>query len=134
MIVVDASVVAPALADDNVDGDLARSRLRGEHLIAPELVDVEVISVIRKGLATGRLDEPRAAMALDDLANLPLDRVSHRPLLSRVWQLRANLTPYDASYVALAESLGVVLVTSDEALSRAPGTRCEIEYLGRSTV
>jgi predicted nucleic acid-binding protein len=132
LIVVDASVLAPALADDDIDGDRARSRLRGEHLVAPELVDVEVVSVIRKGLFSGALDERRAAMALDDLANLKLDRVSHRPLLQRVWELRDNLTAYDACYIALAETLGVTLITSDDALSRAPGMRCEVEYLGRS--
>lgn len=132
MIVVDASVIAPALADDDIDGDRSRSRLRGEHLVAPELVDLEVLSVIRRALFTEVLDARRAAMAIVDLGNLKLDRLSHRPLLQRAWELRENLTAYDASYVALAESLGVTLVTSDESLSRAPGTRCEIEYLGPS--
>jgi predicted nucleic acid-binding protein len=131
LIVVDASVIAPALADDDVDGDRARSRLRGEHLVAPELIDIEVASVIRKGLFSGMLDERRAAMAVADLANLKLDRVSHRPLLERIWELRNNLTAYDAAYVALAESLDVTLLTSDKPLSLAPGTLCEFEYLGR---
>jgi predicted nucleic acid-binding protein len=130
LIVVDASVVAPALADDDRDGDRARSRLRGERLVAPQLIDLEVVSVIRKALFAGALDERRAAMALADLVALRLERVSHRPLLERVWALRDNLTPYDAAYVALAEALSVTLVTCDKPLSRAPGVPCEIEYLG----
>jgi predicted nucleic acid-binding protein len=130
LIVVDASVVAPALADHEQDGDRARERLHGERLIGPELLDLEVISVIRKAVIARLLDERRAAMALADLGDLDLERVSHLPLLKRIWALRANLTSYDAAYVALAEALAVPLVTADRRLSRAAGTRCEIEYLG----
>jgi predicted nucleic acid-binding protein len=130
LIVVDASVIAPALADDALDGDRARSRIRGERLVAPELLDLEVVSVLRKAVFAGALDRSRAAMALSDLGALKLRRVSHRSLLERVWALHDNLTPYDAAYVALAEALGVRFVTADEPLSRAPGVRCEIEYLG----
>jgi predicted nucleic acid-binding protein len=130
LIVVDASVVAPALADDDVDGDRARERLRGERLVAPELLDLEVVAVVRKALFAGVLDERRAAMALADLANLDLERVGHRPLLPRIWELHPNVTPYDAAYVALAETIEVTLVTADHRLSKASGPRCEIEYLG----
>ena len=130
MIVVDASVIAPALADDDEDGDRARERLRGERLVAPELLDLEVVAVVRKALFAGVLDERRAAMALADLANLDLERVSHRPLLGRIWELHPNVTPYDAAYVALAETIEATLVTADHRLSQAPGPRCEIEYLG----
>ena len=132
MIVVDASVIAPALADDDADGDRARARLKGERLIAPELIDLEVVSVFRKGLFLGVLNERRAVQALGDLADLKIERVSHRSLLPRIWELRANLTPYDAAYVALAEAIEVTLVTGDGPLSRAPGVRCEIEHLGGS--
>lgn len=130
MIVVDASVIAPALADDDEDGDRARERLRSERLVAPELLDLEVVAVVRKALFAGVLDERRAAMALADLANLDLERVSHRPLLGRIWELHPNVTPYDAAYVALAETIEATLVTADHRLSQAPGPRCEIEYLG----
>jgi len=130
LIVVDASVVAPALADDDADGDRARERLRGERLLAPELLDVAVIAVVRKALLAGVLDERRAAMALADLVDLDLERVRHRPLLGRIWELHRNVTPYDAAYVALAESIEATLVTADRRLSRAPGPRCQIEYLG----
>ncbi len=68
-------------------------------------------------------------MALTDLADLPMARVSHRPLLRRCWELRDNLTVYDAAYVALAESLDATLVTADARLARAPGVRCAVELL-----
>lgn len=129
MIVVDASVLAPALADDGDDGDRARERLRGERLCAPSLVDLEIASVLRRALAAGRLDARRAAQSLNDLAWLPLRRVGHLVLLARVWELRENLTPYDGAYVALAEHAGVPLVTADGRLSRAPGVRCAIDLI-----
>ncbi len=130
MIVVDASVLAPALADDSSDGDLCRARLRGETLAAPELIDLEVASVWRKQVLAGGLDTHRAELALADLLVLPLQRVSHRHLLKRCWQLRQNLTSYDAAYVALAELLDAVLVTGDKRISRAPGIRCRVELVG----
>ena len=71
----------------------------------------------------------RAALALADLAALPLQRASHRALLNRCWELRENVTMYDASYVALAEALGVTLLTGDHRLARATGPRCQIEIL-----
>ncbi len=129
MIVIDASVIAPALADDSDHGDRARTRLRGERLLAPELLDLEVISALRRALAAGDLDDRRARLALDDFASLDVGRVGHGTLIERVWELRGNVTPYDAAYVALAEALAVVLVTADARLARAPGPRCAIELL-----
>ncbi|WP_308468064.1 type II toxin-antitoxin system VapC family toxin [Rathayibacter soli] len=130
MIVVDASVLAPALADDTSDGDAARDVLRGETLIAPELIDLEVASVWRRHVSTGQLDPRKADLALRDLDVLPLQRVSHRALLTRCWALRENLTLYGAAYVALAELLEVVLVTGDKKLAKAPGLRCRIRVIG----
>lgn len=129
MLVVDASVLAPALSDDAASGDQARARLRGEVLHAPELIDLEVLSVLRRRHALGQLDGRRASLALVDLAELPLRRAPHRALLRRCWQLRDNVTVYDASYVALAELLGATLVTVDARLGRAPGVRCAVEVL-----
>ena len=129
MIVVDASVLATALGDDGADGDCARARLRGERLSAPELVDLEVTLVLRRQVQGGEVDIRRAALALADLAALPLRRAPHRPLLARCWELRDNLTIYDASYVALAEALDITLLTGDGRLARAPGPRCRIEML-----
>lgn len=129
MLVVDASVLAPALADDGPAGDVARARLRRQMLVAPELIDLETVSVIRRQLQVGRLDARRAALALTDLVELPLRRTSHRPMLARCWELRENVTVYDAAYVALAELLDVVLVTADMRLARTPGARCQFEVL-----
>jgi predicted nucleic acid-binding protein len=129
VIVVDASVLATALGDDGPDGDRARARLRGERLSAPELVDLEVASVLRRQVQGGAVDIRRAALALADLAAMPLRRAPHRPLLARCWELRDNLTVYDASYVALAEALDVTLLAGDGRLARAPGPRCRVEML-----
>jgi predicted nucleic acid-binding protein len=129
VLVVDASVLATALADDGTDGDIARGRLRGQELAAPELLDLEVVSVLRRQLSVGKLDARRAGLALDDLLELPIRRVSHRALLRRCWQLRDNLSVYDAAYVALAEALDTLLLTADARLAKAPGVGCAVEVL-----
>ena len=129
MIVVDASVIVTALGDDGSDGDHARKRLRGERLAAPHLIDLEVTSAWRRLAAAGDLDTRRAQLALGDLQALRLDRVPHGPLLDRCWELRDNLTIYDAAYVALAEVLDVTLLSADRKLSNAPGVRCAVEVL-----
>lgn len=129
MIVIDASVLAPALADDGRDGETARQRLAGEQLAAPEIVDLEVASVWRRAVRGGRLDPRRASQAVADLGALPLVRARHGLLMPRVWDLRTNVSPYTAAYVALAEVLDAVLLTADVRLSRAPGLRCAVEVL-----
>jgi predicted nucleic acid-binding protein len=127
VIVVDASVLVVALADDGTDGDAARARLRGERLVAPELIDLEVGSVLRRHAVAGQIDDRRAKIALQDLVAMPLQRARHVELLGRCWELRTNLTFYDAAYVALAEALRTTLLTSDRKLARAPGPSCHIE-------
>lgn len=127
MLVVDASVLVVALADNGPDGHQARQRLRGERLVAPELIDLEVGSVLRRQNRAGQIDDVRAAQALADLAATPLQRAAHTGLLGRCWELRHNLTIYDAAYVALAEALQVTLLTGDRKLSRATGPLCRIE-------
>ncbi len=129
MIVVDASVLVTAFADDGPDGDQARQRLQGERLAAPHLIDLEVTSAWRRLTIAGHLDERRANLALKDLRALRVERVGHLPLLARCWELRTDLTVYDATYVALAELLAVTLLTADGRLSDAPGPRCPIEVL-----
>jgi predicted nucleic acid-binding protein len=129
VLVVDASVVAAALGDDAGDGDRARSRLRGEILTAPELLDLEVASVLRRQVASGAMAARRAELALVDLAELPLQRVPHRGLIDRCWQLRDNVSIYDAADVALAEAIGADLLTADGRLARAPALKCRIEVL-----
>lgn len=129
MLVVDASVVAVALGDDGPDGDRARARLRGETLAAPELLDLEVASVFRRQVSVAALPARRAELALDDLVQMPVLRVPHRGLLGRCWQLRDNLSIYDAAYAALAETIGADLLTADRRLARAPGMACRVEVL-----
>jgi predicted nucleic acid-binding protein len=81
-------------------------------------------------IKAGLIDSRRSQLALADLSAIPLQRASHRPLLARCWELRDSLTIYDASYVALAEALNVLLLTGDRRLASAPGPRCQIEMLG----
>jgi predicted nucleic acid-binding protein len=129
MIVVDASVIVSGLADDGADGDRIRHRLRGQQLAAPELIDLEVVSAWRKLVAVGALDERRARLALDDLRAIRLRRAPHASLLGRCWELRNNLTIYDAAYLALAELLETTLLTGDARLAGAPGARCAVEVV-----
>jgi predicted nucleic acid-binding protein len=129
VIVVDASVLTPGLLYDDARGDLIRRRLAGERLTAPGLVDLEVISSLRRIIRAGKESAERAEHALRDLVALPLERVQHGNLAHRIWELRDNLTAYDASYVALAERLDTLLLTADAAFARAPGVECRIELL-----
>ncbi len=129
MIVVDASVIVTGLADDGPDGDRVRERVRDEQLVAPHLIDLEVASAWRRLESAGDLDNRRATLALTDLAALRLDRVPHGVLMDRCWDLRDNLTVYDAAYVALAELFETSLLTADARLARAPGIRCPIELV-----
>lgn len=129
MIVVDASVLSVALSDDGADGASARASLKDHTLVAPELIDLEVVSVLRRRVKAGLMAPARAELALTDLTELPMRRASHGPLLPRCWELRDTVTPYDAAYVALAEILGITLLTGDSRLSRAPGIRCAIEVV-----
>jgi predicted nucleic acid-binding protein len=131
LIVVDASIMANLVGDDGHAGSLARTRVAAEpHLAAPDLVDVETVAVLRKRWRASDLTVGRLKAAIDDLLALPLARFPTGPLMVRAYELRANVTPYDAAYVALAESLGYTLVTADARLSRAPGLRCRVELLG----
>jgi predicted nucleic acid-binding protein len=129
LIVVDASMVVTALADDGPEGDRARARLKGERLAAPHLIDIEVTSAWRRLVSLGELDDRRAQLAMSDLLALRLDRVPHGPLLRRCWELRENFTIYDGAYVALAEILEVTLLTLDSRINKAPGLRCPVEVL-----
>jgi predicted nucleic acid-binding protein len=129
VIVPDASALLVALADDGPDGIRARQALLGQRLIAPELVDLEVASALRGREAAGKVAQDRAALALEALRALPMQRIGHQTLLGRCWELRHNLTIYDASYVAVAEATGARLITSDARLARSAGPRCLIEVL-----
>ena len=129
MIVVDASVVVLALAEDTAEGARVRQRLLAEQLTAPEIVDLEVMAAWRRLVHRGLLPARRAAEAVRDLALFPLQRAPHRPLLTRCWELRDTVTVYSAAYLALAEALGAPLLTADARLPRASGPRCTVELL-----
>jgi predicted nucleic acid-binding protein len=130
VIVVDASVLASALIDDGDDGERARLRLEAEEMLfAPAIIDLEVANAWRRDLLAGRIKEDRSQQALDDLRAMRLFRTLHQPLMARIWELRHNLTAYDAAYVALAEVLGVTLLTVDGRSTRAPALRCVVELL-----
>lgn len=128
MIVVDASAVLEVLLNTRVGARLADRLLApGETLHAPHLIDVEVAQVLRRYSRTRELDDARGQEALEDLADLPLTRYPHGLLLPRIWELRDNVTAYDAAYVALAEALDAPLVTLDAALKSSRAHRARIE-------
>jgi predicted nucleic acid-binding protein len=129
VLVVDASVLAPVLADAGADGQRFRDRLRGETVFGPDLLRVEVTSVLRRHASTGQLTSEQADAAITDLLAFPINVFPTSPLLRRVWELRFNLSAYDSCYVALAEAVDGVLLTADHRLARAPGPRCHIEAL-----
>lgn len=122
--VVDASVVVSGLVAVDDRSAWAESLLVGETLVAPHLLPGEVTSILRRFVTAGLIARETAALALDDLADLPIDYYAAEPLLTRIWELRDNLTPYDAWYVALAESLDAPLATLDLRLTSAPGPEC----------
>ena len=130
MIVVDASVIANVVGDDEAAGQLARARFAAASAAsAPELVDVETVSVLRRRWLAGDLSDERFRGAVDDLLALPITRFPVGPLMVRAFELRANITAYDACYVALAEALDCPLITSDRRLANAPMTTCATEVL-----
>jgi predicted nucleic acid-binding protein len=132
MIVIDASALADALVDDGDAGNAARTALaRDDHWAAPDHLIIEVVSVIRGRHIGGKLSDDRAADALVALGQLFIDQANIVPRLGRVWELRSNLSAYDAGYVAVAEALGCPLVTADTKLANASGPRCEIVLLKR---
>lgn len=123
-VVVDASVVVAALLATDAYGVWAEDSLERGPLVAPHLLPVEVLSQLRRSVAAGLLAPENVAMAVADLADLPIRYVSAQRHLGRIWELRSNVTPYDAWYVALAEALDAPLVTLDRRLARASGPRC----------
>jgi predicted nucleic acid-binding protein len=99
----------------------------GESIHAPHLLDIEVAQVLRRLVREGLVSPQRADQAIADLQDLRVTRYPHAVLLSRIWQLRHNLTAYDAAYVALAEGLGAPLISRDTRLGSVPGHGAKIE-------
>ncbi|MEO1063720.1 MAG: type II toxin-antitoxin system VapC family toxin [Actinomycetota bacterium] len=129
MIVLDASALANALADDGDDGAAVRAELDGQDLAAPDLVDIETMAVLRKRWIDSTLTDDRFGQAVDDLSHLPMTRYPALPLLAWAFELKANVTAFDAAYVALAEALDAPLLTADRRLARAAGPRCELRVV-----
>lgn len=128
MIVVDASAIVALLLPAN-GTDIISARLfeSGDPLAAPHLVDVEVAQVFRRFAYTGEIDGRRGREAMADLADMSIQRYPHDVLLPRIWELRYNITAYDAAYVALAEALDAPLITRDRRLAGAAGHGAKIE-------
>ncbi|NIP39414.1 MAG: type II toxin-antitoxin system VapC family toxin [Candidatus Dadabacteria bacterium] len=117
--VVDASIASEYLLKTPLGRKVAPI-LEHAYLIAPSLLDVEVMSVLGRAVRLKKISEERATLAIDDLKNWPLRRISHRRLLSTAWKYRNNLSAYDSFYVAVAKIYDSILIRSDVPLSRAP--------------
>ncbi len=127
MLVVDASCLIEVLIG-GAGAEAIRHRLADDDdHAAPHIVDAEVFSVLRREHLHGRLDRTEAAQAVEDLQAWPGERFGHRPLLPRAWELRDTVRGWDAMYVALAEVMDAVLITTDRRLAAAPGPTCRIE-------
>jgi predicted nucleic acid-binding protein len=126
-LVIDASLVVSALIDDGDTGRWAESRLLSEPLSAPHLMPVEVANILRRAAAKGEITQDVASMAHTDLLDLRVELFPYAPFAARAWELRENVTSYDAWYIALAESLGASVATLDRRMSQAPGPRCGFE-------
>ena len=130
MIVVDASAMTEFLLQTPLGLKVeARLLKRAEEFHVPHLIDVEVAQALRRLVRTREISVERAEEALADMADFDLHRHAHVDLLARAWELRSNLTAYDAVYVALAEALASPLVTCDGPLGGSPGHTARIEVV-----
>ncbi len=127
MIVLDASAVLELLLRTPAAAAIERRLFApGQTLHAPHLIDLEIAQVLRRYEAAGDMTTERAGQALQDFADLPLERYPHDLFLRRIWDLRRNVTAYDAAYLALAEALPAPLLTRDRRLARVPGVRTRV--------
>lgn len=131
MIVVDASALLDAIGPQRVNPLLVERLFDSAGMSAPHLVDIEIVSGLRRLVASGNVSDSTATEVKDAILAMPIRRYAHTELATRMWELRHNLSAYDASYVALSEALDAPLVTSDSRLARAPGHRATIELFER---
>ena len=130
MQVVDASIVIAALVPAARLGDFAAAAIKADDNVAPELLDVEVLNALRGMVRRSELSEPAARVIVHSMGALSVVRRPHLTLVPRIWELRDNLTAYDAACVALAEALRCPLITSDARIASAAGIRCEVQVVG----
>jgi predicted nucleic acid-binding protein len=123
-LVVDASMVVAALVDSGTDGRWAEALLTSGPLAAPHLLMVEAANILRRSAASGAISAEQASMAHADLLDLRVELFPYAPFAARIWELRENVTCYDAWYVAVAETFNAPLATLDARLANAPGPRC----------
>lgn len=129
MLVIDASALYEVLTDGPLANQV-RARMRSEpDQAAPQLIDAEVVGLLRRDSLLRNVDDTTGALALRDLQDWPGERLTHRLFLNRVWELRDNVRSWDAFYVAVAEALHCPLLTLDGRLARARGPRCEIDVI-----
>ncbi len=129
-MVVDASAMVAALVDGGPDGTWAEGVLDADVLAAPQLLPVEVANILRRAAQAGDISDESASLAHHDLLGFRIELFPYEPFAARTWELRGNLTSYDAWYVALAEGLGAPLATLDLRLTRAPGPHCRFTVPG----
>lgn len=130
ILVVDASAIGWLLTSGSPATQVFEQRLHGAALVAPAHLPIEVDSLLRSLERGGRITAGEAGAARDVFAGFSIELWEWVTVADRAWELRANLTTYDAGYAALAEQLGAVLITCDARLARASGARCAIEVLG----
>ncbi len=119
-------LLVAALVDSQTDGPWARAAISTASLAVPELALAEATNLLRRLELTGWVTRLEATAACRDLLRLNMERYPFAPFAERVWELRANVTAYDAWYVALAETVGWPLITLDRRIARASGPRCEV--------
>jgi len=125
-VVIDASVLVAALVDSDQDGPWAEAAIAQGQLAAPEMVLAEATNILRRMDLSGQVSRLEATASFRDLLRLDVELYPFTPLAERVWELRGNVTSYDAWYVALAEALNNPLFTLDRRLSKASGVQCEV--------
>ena len=132
MIVLDASAAVAVLLNLGTGATRIRERMRREDdgLHVPHLFEIEVLNALRHHALRHGISEGRGLELLEDLTTMSVSRYPHTAMLPRFWELRANVSAYDAAYIALAETLEAPLVTRDARLARAPGIRAEVEVYG----
>ena len=132
MIVLDASAAVAVLLNLGTGATRIRERMRREDdgLHVPHLFEIEVLNALRHRALRHGISEGRGLELLEDLTTMSVSRYPHTAMLPRIWELRGNVSAYDAAYIALAETLEAPLVTRDARLARAPGIRAEVEVYG----